>query len=165
MAEQCSVLPCYQFDLAENKVLRKNHTPHKCLNKNLTNKKKRTVWSSRKCHEKVSDNKQNLDIGHRKSKRLLIGQTLSPDKHDFRRHIWEITRQMTNNRLGTLMAAATFLIYYSTTRWHVVCLFVFCFYRCGKRRIVWLLLLLLFLCWFELFIMSILPIGWGLFLF
>ena len=27
------------------------------------------------------------------------------------------------------------------------------------RRIVWLLLLLLFLCWFELFIMSRLPIG------
>ena len=94
-----------QFDLAGN-IIKKNQT---------TNKQTKYRY-----------------IGHRTTKRLLIGQTLSPDQYDFRRHIWEITRQMTNKRLGTLMAAATFLIYYSTTRCYAVCLFVFCLYQCGN---------------------------------
>ena len=135
MAEQCSVLPCYQFDLAENKVLRKKRTGHKCLDKNLTHQKKKQFDLAGNIIKKnQTTNKQTKYryIGHRTTKRLLIGQTLSPDQYDFRRHIWEITRQMTNKRLGTLMAAATFLIYYSTTRCYAVCLFVFCFYQCGN---------------------------------
>ena len=85
MAEQCSVLPCYQFDLAENKVSRRNRTPHKCLNKNLTHQKKEQfVPAGNVIKKNQATNKQTKYryIGHRTSKRLLIGQTLSPDKHD-----------------------------------------------------------------------------------